>query len=107
VAGRFADGVWLAELAGVRDPAQVSAAVAAALGIHDLPAVAAADALAYGPGPAAAAAGPGQLRAGDRRGYTAGLAADLEAVEKAAGEMVAVNQDTGAVEWDTPLPSSP
>jgi predicted ATPase len=46
VAGRFADGVWLAELAGVRDPAQVPAAVAAALGIHDLPAVAAADALA-------------------------------------------------------------
>jgi predicted ATPase len=47
VAGRFADGVWLAELAGVRDPAQVPPAVAAALGIHDLPAVAAADALAH------------------------------------------------------------
>jgi predicted ATPase len=47
VAGRFADGVWLAELAGVRDPAQVPAAMAAALGIHDLPAVAAADALAH------------------------------------------------------------
>src|ERR1035438_7260413 len=46
VAGRFADGVWLAELAAVRDPAQVVAAVAAALGIRDLPAVAAADALA-------------------------------------------------------------
>jgi predicted ATPase/DNA-binding CsgD family transcriptional regulator len=46
VAGRFADGVWLAELAGVRDPAQVAAAVAAALGIRDLPSVAAADALA-------------------------------------------------------------
>ena len=46
VAGRFADGVWLAELAAVRDPGQVPAAVAAALGIHDLPAVAAADALA-------------------------------------------------------------
>src|SRR5215469_7150268 len=30
VAGRFADGVWLAELAAVRDPAQVPAAVAAA-----------------------------------------------------------------------------
>jgi outer membrane protein assembly factor BamB len=40
-------------------------------------------------------------------GYTAGVAADLTAVEKAAGEMVAVNQDTGAVEWDTPIPSSP
>jgi outer membrane protein assembly factor BamB len=42
-----------------------------------------------------------------RTGYTAGVAADLAAVEKATGEMVAVNQDTGAVEWDTPLPSSP
>jgi outer membrane protein assembly factor BamB len=42
-----------------------------------------------------------------RTGYTAGVAADLAAVEKAPGEMVAVNQDTGAVEWDTPLPSSP
>jgi non-specific serine/threonine protein kinase len=38
--------VWLAELAAVQDPAQVTAAVAAALGIRDLPAVAAADALA-------------------------------------------------------------
>jgi predicted ATPase/DNA-binding CsgD family transcriptional regulator len=47
VAGRFADGVWLAELAAVRDPAQVAAAVAAALGIRDLPSVAAADAVAH------------------------------------------------------------
>jgi non-specific serine/threonine protein kinase len=47
VAGQFADGVWLAELAAVRDPAQVAAAVAAALGIRELPSVAAADALAY------------------------------------------------------------
>jgi predicted ATPase len=47
VACRFVDGVWLAELAAVRDPAQVPAVVAAALGIHDLPAVAAADALAH------------------------------------------------------------
>jgi len=47
VAGRFADGVWLAELAAVRDPAQVAVAVAAALGIRELPAVAAADALAH------------------------------------------------------------
>jgi predicted ATPase len=46
VAGRFADGVWLAELAAVRDPAQVTAVVAAALGIRDLPVTAAADALA-------------------------------------------------------------
>ncbi len=47
VAGRFADGVWLAELATVRDPGQVAATVAAALGIRDLPSVAAADALAH------------------------------------------------------------
>jgi predicted ATPase len=46
VAGQFADGVWLAELAAVQDPAQVATAVGAALGIRDLPAVAAADALA-------------------------------------------------------------
>jgi predicted ATPase len=47
VAGGFADGVWLAELGAVRDPAQVGAAVAAALGIRDLPSVAPADALAH------------------------------------------------------------
>jgi len=47
VASRFADGVWLAELAAVRDPAQMTAAVAAALGVRDLPSVAAADALAH------------------------------------------------------------
>ena len=47
VAGRFADGVWLAELATVRDPGHVAATVAAALGIRDLPSVAAADALAH------------------------------------------------------------
>jgi len=45
-AARFADGVWLAELAAVTDPAQVASAVGAALGIRDLPAEAAADALA-------------------------------------------------------------
>jgi len=45
VAGRFADGVWLAELATAQDPAEVATAVAAAMGIRDLPAVAAADAL--------------------------------------------------------------
>jgi predicted ATPase/DNA-binding CsgD family transcriptional regulator len=46
VAGRFADGVWLAELAAVTDPAHVAAVVGTALGIRDLPSVAAADALA-------------------------------------------------------------
>jgi predicted ATPase/DNA-binding CsgD family transcriptional regulator len=47
VADRFADGVWLAPLATVRDPAQVAATVAAALGLRDLPSEAAADALAH------------------------------------------------------------
>jgi predicted ATPase/DNA-binding CsgD family transcriptional regulator len=47
VAGRFADGVWLAELAAVRDPAQVAAAVAAALGIRGLPPASAVDALTH------------------------------------------------------------
>ena len=39
VAGRFADGAWLAELAAVRDPAQVPAVVAAVLGMRDQPGV--------------------------------------------------------------------
>jgi len=46
VAGRFADGVWLAELAAVRDPVQVPAVVAAALGVRDQPGVLVADAVA-------------------------------------------------------------
>ena len=40
-------------------------------------------------------------------GFTGSLASHIKAVENAVGEMVAVNQDTGAVIWDTPLPSSP
>jgi predicted ATPase/DNA-binding CsgD family transcriptional regulator len=47
VAGRFADGVWLSELAAVQDPAQVAAAVAAALGIRAQSSVPAAEALAH------------------------------------------------------------
>jgi predicted ATPase/DNA-binding CsgD family transcriptional regulator/DNA-binding XRE family transcriptional regulator len=46
VAGRFADGVWLAELAAVRDPALVASVVAAALGVPEQAGVPAADALA-------------------------------------------------------------
>ena len=46
VAGRFADGAWLAELAPVRDPALVPAVVAAALGVRDQPGLPAAGALA-------------------------------------------------------------
>jgi predicted ATPase/DNA-binding CsgD family transcriptional regulator len=37
VAGRFADGVWLAELAAVADPTVVAAVVAAALGVGEQP----------------------------------------------------------------------
>ena len=45
VAGRFAEGAWLAELAVVRDPAQVPTVVAAALGVREQPGVPVADAL--------------------------------------------------------------
>ncbi|HEU5391445.1 MAG TPA: LuxR C-terminal-related transcriptional regulator [Streptosporangiaceae bacterium] len=46
VAARFTDGAWLAELAPVRDPAQVTAVVAAALGIQEQPGTPLADTLA-------------------------------------------------------------
>jgi predicted ATPase/DNA-binding CsgD family transcriptional regulator len=46
VAGRFADGVWLAELARVGDPALVPAVVAEMLGLQLAPGVALAEALA-------------------------------------------------------------
>jgi predicted ATPase/DNA-binding CsgD family transcriptional regulator len=46
VAGRFADGVWLAELAAVSDPALVASVVAAALGVRERPGVPAAETLA-------------------------------------------------------------
>src|SRR5262245_51195408 len=45
-AGKFADGAWLVELAPVQDPAQVAAAVAAALGVREQPGVPAAEAVA-------------------------------------------------------------
>jgi predicted ATPase/DNA-binding CsgD family transcriptional regulator len=46
VAGRFADGVWLIELAAVADVSRVPSAVAAALRISERPGVAVADSLA-------------------------------------------------------------
>jgi predicted ATPase/DNA-binding CsgD family transcriptional regulator len=46
VAGRFADGAWLAELAPVADPALVPAVVAAALRVPDQPGVPVSDVLA-------------------------------------------------------------
>ena len=45
-AARFADGAWLTELAAVRDPARVAAAVAVALGVREQAGVPAADAVA-------------------------------------------------------------
>jgi len=45
VAGQFADGAWLVELAGVSDPALVPTAVAAALGLHQDPDVPVMDSL--------------------------------------------------------------
>ena len=59
VAGRFADGAWLAELAPVQDPAQVPAVVAAALGVREQPGVPAAEAVARALARAATAAGGG------------------------------------------------
>jgi alcohol dehydrogenase (cytochrome c) len=38
-------------------------------------------------------------------GFTGSVAGQVKALYSAVGEMVAVNQDTGAVIWDTPLPS--
>ena len=70
VAGRFADGAWLAELAPVRDPALVPGVVAAALGVREQPGCRRPGSGA-GADPAAAAAGAGQLRARGRRGRAA------------------------------------
>jgi outer membrane protein assembly factor BamB len=41
------------------------------------------------------------------KGVTENSAAFTAAIGKATGEMVAVNQDTGKIEWDDKLPSSP
>jgi alcohol dehydrogenase (cytochrome c) len=39
--------------------------------------------------------------------YTGTVTTVLQAIQNATGEMVAVNQDTGTIEWDTLLPASP
>jgi outer membrane protein assembly factor BamB len=39
--------------------------------------------------------------------YTGSVTTVLQAIQNATGEMVAVNQDTGTIEWDTLLPASP
>src|SRR5690348_7647211 len=46
VADRFADGVWLVELAAVTDPVRVPSAVKAALGVRERPGVPVAESLA-------------------------------------------------------------
>ena len=46
VAGRFADGAWLAELGTVQNPAHVPAVVAAALGVREQPGLPTGEALA-------------------------------------------------------------
>jgi non-specific serine/threonine protein kinase len=46
VAGEFADGAWLVELASVQDESQVPAAVAVALGVREQPGVPAAETVA-------------------------------------------------------------
>ncbi len=46
LAGRFADGVWLAELAQTQDRAQIPAVVAVALGVREQPGVPVAEAVA-------------------------------------------------------------
>jgi alcohol dehydrogenase (cytochrome c) len=38
-------------------------------------------------------------------GFTGSVASQIKALYSAVGEIVAVNQDTGTVIWDTPLPS--
>jgi alcohol dehydrogenase (cytochrome c) len=38
-------------------------------------------------------------------GFTGSVASQVKGLYSAVGEMVAVNQDTGAISWDTPLPS--
>ena len=59
VAGRFADGAWLVELAPVQDAAQVPGVVAAALGVRGAAGGAGGRGGGAGAGPAAAAAGAG------------------------------------------------
>ena len=68
VAGRFADGAWVAELATVQNPAQVASVVAAALGVRGAAGGGGGRGAGAGSGPPSAAAGAGQLRARDRRG---------------------------------------
>ena len=44
---------------------------------------------------------------GTATGCSISRSAAIESVFKGTGEMVAISQDTGQVEWDTRLPSSP
>jgi predicted ATPase len=84
LAGRFTDGAWLAELAPVRDPAQVPAVVAAALGIRERPGTPLADTLAR------ALAGQQLLLVLDNCEHVIGAAAELYAGLLAACDDVRV-----------------
>jgi len=71
VGSRFADGVWLVELAAARDPAQVPSVVAAVLGARERPEEPAADAVAR------VLAGQQLLLMLDNCEHVAGAAAEL------------------------------
>jgi predicted ATPase/class 3 adenylate cyclase/DNA-binding CsgD family transcriptional regulator len=71
VAGRFADGAWLVELATIADPAQVASVVAVALGVRDQPGVPMAEAVAR------VLAGRQLLLVLDNCEHVIGVAADL------------------------------
>ncbi|HET9968113.1 MAG TPA: LuxR C-terminal-related transcriptional regulator [Streptosporangiaceae bacterium] len=84
VAARFTDGAWLAELAPVRDPAQLAAVVAAALGIQEQSGTPLADTLAQ------ALAGQQLLLVLDNCEHVLGTAAQLCASLLAACDDVRV-----------------
>ena len=104
MAGRFADGAWLAELAPVRDPAQVAAVVAAALGIREQPGVPAAQALAR------VLAGQQLLLVLDNCEHVIGAAAELCAGLLAACDdvrVLATSREPLAVAGRGPVPAGP
>jgi hypothetical protein len=83
VGSRFADGVWLVELAAARDPAQVPSVVAAVLGARERPEEPAADAVAR------VLAGQQLLLMLDNCEHVAGAAAELCARPAAGGRRCA------------------
>ena len=84
VAGQFADGAWLVELAAVQEPALVPAAVAAVLGVRQLPGRPVAESLA------AVLAGQQLLLVLDNCEHVVGAAAELCGALLAAADDVRV-----------------